>query len=413
MKAAGLLPEVIIIGEFPFPYGTAASNNLRGHCRALRTAGFSVGLLPRSDDTGEEAEAEKSYGEMPYWQVGNSPPEPRNFRLLRCYLSLDDHRINWLRGRGLAGVKAVIAYPGIVGVSAFLLRLRHLCARHSIPILSLVVEWHDSWYIRGKYRLLTIGDTALQVRAVNRLLNGTICISTYLRNYYARKGQRAICIPPLLDLSEPKWQVSSGYEQSDSDRRLRLLFCGSPDRDRHDLMLRAVLKMRHTGHDINIEYLGSTRNELAKLLGNDDDLLNRLGNGVHFHGRVPEDQVARVMRSASFGVLLRDDARWSKSCFPSRVPEFSALGVPMLCNLSSDLGSYLKDGQNAIVVPDVTVEGFCSALQKALRLSADAFHSMRGQAKEMARSFDAVAYAQSYRDLLQQPALQPRMQPQL
>jgi glycosyltransferase involved in cell wall biosynthesis len=130
-------------------------------------------------------------------------------------------------------------------------------------------------------------------------------------------------------------------------------------------------------------------------------LLDSLGDGVHFHGRVPEDQVACVMRSASFGVLLRDEARWSKSCFPSRVPEFSALGVPMLCNLSSDLGSYLKDGQNAILVPEVSVEGFCSALEKALCLSADDFHCMRGQARQMAQRFDGAAYAESYRELLQ------------
>ncbi len=73
----------------------------------------------------------------------------------------------------------------------------------------------------------------------------------------------------------------------------------------------------------------------------------------------------------------------------------------MMSNLSSDLGSYLKDGQNAIVVPEVSLEGFCSALEKALRLSADAFHSMKGQAKDMARRFDGGGYAESYQKLLQ------------
>ena len=400
-KAAERLPEVMIIGEFPFPYGSAASNNLRGHCCALRKAGFTVGLLPRSHDPGGEAENEKSYGGLPYWQIRNSPPGPRYFRVIRAYLSLNDNRIDWLRRRGLAGVEAVIVYPGIVGVSAFLLRLRRLCREHSIPILSYVVEWHDPRYFPERFRALTICDTGLQVRAVNRLMSGTICVSTHLCDFYTRKGQRAICIPPLLDLSEPKWKAGPGCEQSDIGRRLRLLFCGTPDRDRHDLMLQAVLKMRQDEHDVILEYLGSTRDQVAKFLGNGSDVLTSLGNGVHFHGRVPEDQVTRVMRSASFGVLLRDEARWSKSCFPSRVPEFSALGVPMLCNLSSDLGSYLKDGENAIVVPEVSVAGFYSALQKALRLSADVFHSMRERAQEMARRFAGEAYAQIYRGLLQ------------
>ncbi|MEI6052925.1 MAG: hypothetical protein WCQ44_09510, partial [Opitutaceae bacterium] len=89
MKDAGFLPEVIIIGEFPFPYGSAASNLVRGHCCALREAGFSVGLLPRSDDPGEEAETEKSYGGMPYWQIRKAAPGPRCFRVMRSCLSLD------------------------------------------------------------------------------------------------------------------------------------------------------------------------------------------------------------------------------------------------------------------------------------------------------------------------------------
>src|ERR1035437_1977051 len=313
MKAAGSLPEVIFIGEFPFPYGSAASNNLRGHCRALRTAGFSVGLLPRSGDPEGDAETEGSYGGMPYWQIRRSPPGPRYLRVMRSYLSLDDNKIDWLRRRRLAGVKAVIVYPALIGVSAFLLRLRRLCRQNRVPILSYIVEWHESRHIRTPYRWLTIGDNAFQVRSLNRLLDGTICISTYLRSYYARKGQRAICIPPLLDLSEPKWEAGPGCEKSDGGKRLRLLFCGAPDRDRHDLMLRAVLKMRQSGHDISIEYLGSARDQVANLFGKGDDLLDSLGDGVHFHGRVLEEQVARVMRSASFGVLLREEARWSKS----------------------------------------------------------------------------------------------------
>ena len=217
---------------------------------------------------------------------------------------------------------------------------------------------------------------------------------------YARKGQRAVCIPPLLDLTESKWKAGSGREKSDRGKRLRLLFCGAPDRDRHDLMLEAVVRMLRKGHDICLEYLGSTRDQVAKFLGSEGGLLDSVADAVYFHGRVPEDQVARVVSSASFGVLLRDEARWSKSCFPSKVPEFSALGVPMLSNLSSDLGSYLKDGQNSILVPEVSVEGFCSALEKALRLSAADFYSMKGQAKEMARRFDGAAYAGSYRELL-------------
>jgi glycosyltransferase involved in cell wall biosynthesis len=131
-----------------------------------------------------------------------------------------------------------------------------------------------------------------------------------------------------------------------------------------------------------------------------NELLDSLGDGVRFHGRVPDGQVYDITRRASFAILLRDDAKWSRACFPSRVTECSALGVPMLCNLTSDLADYLRDGDNAIVVPEVSVAGFRQAVQRALALSEGQWRNMKQAARALAERFDGSAYAPMYRRIL-------------
>lgn len=399
-----LSPEVIIAGEFPFPTGSAASNIIQGHCSAIRAAGFSVGVLPQPTPKclpGFDAkEAEGDYRGIPHWRIPSrrSPSKVRNF--IREHLAVANQQLKWLASGHLKGVKALIAYPGVVGSTAFLLRLRRLCRASGTKLLGFVVEWHAPRHFRGTGSALRAVDCELQRRFANPLLDGVICITRTLEAYYRNRAQRAYLIPPLLDLTDPKWQDSLATGNELPFRPLRLLFSGTPSRDRHDIILRAVRQMLERGAPITIEYLGSSRDEIARLPGVGRDLLDSLGAGLCFHGRVPDEQVRSITRSASFAILLRDNARWSRACFPSRVTECSALGVPMLCNLTSDLADHLVDGKNAIVATTASVESFCGALERAVGLNQDQFKEMKNRAKELADHFDGSRYSGVYRNIL-------------
>ena len=132
------------------------------------------------------------------------------------------------------------------------------------------------------------------------------------------------------------------------------------------------------------------------------ELLRSLGDSVLFHGWVPDEQVHEIAATASFAIILRNNVRWSRCCFPSKVPEFCALGVPMLCNLTSDLNEYLVDAQNAIVVEDVTVNSLCKALSRARALSNEQSENMRAAARRTAKQFDGFQFADVYRRLIRE-----------
>ncbi len=72
----------------------------------------------------------------------------------------------------------------------------------------------------------------------------------------------------------------------------------------------------------------------------------------------------------------------------------------MLCNLTSDLGEFLRDGENSILVSSVTAEGFCDALKKALALDEAQLRRIKNGARTLAERFDASRYAGVYKEIL-------------
>ncbi len=395
------LPDVLLVGDLLFPEGGAAANFVRSHCRAIQEAGLRVGVVPRQLAgrlVDRAPDGGYCYRGVQYWPVYDQRRGARIQRVMRRYLAFDDGRLTWLRRSRLEGVKAVLAYPG--HCTGFLLRVRRLCRSHHVPVFIFAGEWYGLRHCGRSPFSFTAIDDELQLRFAVPRFDGAICLSQFLQDYYQRRGCRSVLIPPLLDLSDPRWQACSGTPAQGSPPPLRLLFNGSAPRDRQDIILRAVQRLRQKGTDVVLEYLGSSRSTIEALPGVGSELLDSLGDFVRFHGRVPEDQVPRIIASASFGMLLREHARWSQACFPSRVPEFLALKVPLLCNLTSDLHDYLQDGVNAILVADTSVAALCSAIERATRMTQAQHTALRENAGLTAQLFDARRYAQKYRELL-------------
>jgi glycosyltransferase involved in cell wall biosynthesis len=404
-----VLPEVLILGNVLFPEGNGVSNNIRGHCRAIEKAGFSVGVLAAQAEGRPQDRLSSggfAFSSIRYWPVRPLAVETLAHKFMNAFTAWDDDCLNWLFNQGpLAGVKAIITCLRPSRTVPLLLRLRRICRRGGIGLFNWVTEWEESWryrpwcYGNPKFCLSEI-DLELQMRVVNRGLDGIICISEFLRDYYSARGCRTILIPPLIDPAESKWATARGTLSQSFDKEIRILMAGPPDRERHDVIGEGVLRARRRGAPVFLEYLGSTRDQIASISRVGDALLRELGPAVRFHGRLPYDQVPSVVASASFGLLMRENARWSRACFPSRSVEFLAMGVPLLCNLTSDLAKYLEDGRNALIVKAVTAEALAETLLCAANLSPEQLAKMKTEARASSARFDAANYAGEYRRLI-------------
>jgi glycosyltransferase involved in cell wall biosynthesis len=368
------MPKVLIVGNFSYSRAQGAHPCL-GYAYALRDAGFSIEFLGGlMDETGIRPDFQQF---------------PCHFSPDRCLLkgwraafrnlsAYQHHLLKWLEQVPAAQYSAVIADPGCGATVMFLLKLRRLCLAKSWKLALAIMEWQRYWRYgssRARDSLLCAIDTEIQIRFVNKRFRNIIAVSSYLERYYRKSGCNVIRVPPLIDARAEKWHCQSIMPPPKQD--LTLLFSGAWVRDRLDLVIEAVQHLRRDGRNIVLEFLGPQ----AKDLGRNPKLQKLISQGppdaLKFHGWVPSERALPIAASADFGITLRDRARWSDACFPCKVAEFQALGVPLLCNLTSDLDQVLKNGDNALIVPRVSVAALIHAIQRALALTPPQRERMR------------------------------------
>ena len=357
--------KILIVGGYTFSRGEAGSNYVIGLGKALEETGYEVEYL--ADDPSPEPMRE----EYRSFKCYCAPPESRQrgWRSALANLSAADNSLlNWLNKVPTGEVATIIAHVGGLPV-AFLYRLQRLCVARGWKLAMIVGEWQGfAQFARLKLRqrLLAVLDSELQRRMVNKRVKHIIAISRYLQRYYQNSGCHTILIPPLIDCRAKKWGCR--ISPTNPRRELKLLFSGGWWRDRLDLITEAMLQLRNEGLAVTLEFLGSGADDLSQSSILRSQLARGRDGTFHFHGNVPVERVLPITASADFGVFLRDKVKWAEACFPSKVAEFQGLGVPVLCNITSNLEDVLTDGENALFVPEVSAGAFAQTVKRALRL---------------------------------------------
>jgi glycosyltransferase involved in cell wall biosynthesis len=97
---------------------------------------------------------------------------------------------------------------------------------------------------------------------------------------------------------------------------------------------------------------------------------------------------------ADFTFLLRPDRGYAAAGFPSKVPESLAAGCPVIVNLTSDLGFFLKDGTDSLICDGADIDDVLRALSRALKLNRAELQQMSIEAAATAaRYFDYEVWA--------------------
>jgi glycosyltransferase involved in cell wall biosynthesis len=226
------------------------------------------------------------------------------------------------------------------------------------------------------------------MRRIQHKCNVIIAISSYLEKYYRNSSSIPVVrIPPLLDLLDnelPKRlnTLSTG--------RLSFVFAGNAGKK--DLIINAIRGLALLGEQAKlceIAIIGPSSGELRKSLGANADLLIKLSGSLLFTGRLPHPEALNNVALADFSILPRPDARFAHAGFPTKLVESLGMGTPLICNLTSDIGVYVHDGQEGIVVKDSSPEAFAEGVRRALALTADERMVMRHRARKCAEdNFD-------------------------
>ena len=316
--------------------------------------------------------------------------------------TLNSHRsnrvLNWLAYRLLGGNAASFVHRNLhrfdAVVASFLpsdatARIKRMCQGAGIAFAVDCTEWYTPEEFPGGENDPSYRDHVKLLTEVVDSNVKVIAISSFLERYFVGKGCCVLRVPSVLDIAalEPKRPFEP------SPNKVEIMYAGSPaKKDSLDIVLNAIgflgedeLKM------LSFDFYGVR----------DDDLLGYMPEGsalptcVRAHGRVPRAEVVSALGRSDFTVLMRDpDKRFAQAGMPTKVTESLGCGTPVIANITSDLGNYLEDGNDAIVVGEYSAEACAKALKRAAGLSVAERVAMRADSRSSAwASLDYRVYA--------------------
>lgn len=279
-------------------------------------------------------------------------------------------------------------------------KIESYARKKGIRLIHDSVEWYSpEEYANGEknreYRLKEITNTKI-VKGSWRVM----AISTYLQEHFAKTCERVVRIPVMMDVSS----ISYRTEVDESAEKIRFVYAGGPGWKDYIKEIVAGFSLLNGDElsKLELHFIGITKDQLRSICRVDEKHIEKLGDAMIAHGRVPHAEALEWVQKADYTLLLRDASlRYAKAGFPTKIVESLSCGTPPVCNLSSDLSLYLKDGENAVLAKDHSPEAFCAALRKALSFSADERQAMRLSSRKTAQEqFDYKIFAESLKQLL-------------
>ena len=352
------MKKALYIGGFIMPDGNAAAQRVLGVAKVLRECGYGVRFSGLT-----RASKEPQTGNIDGFDYVNYPYPQSPVQWLK-YLTGRDSAISEIEDYG---PELVILYNH----PAFAIEhIAKFCHRKYIKVLADITEWYEP---QGNPIFTAIKgyDTNRRMRLSHQKLDGLICISSYLSEYYRNNGVKVTEIPPLVDTAQAKWHqdIEVGKDE------VRLVYAGSPGvtKDRLDLILKALDEIIPTlNNKVRFDIIGISKEQYVATWGD-----NKNRDYVIFNGRRPHEEVIRKLLEADFQIFLRPDSLPNRAGFPTKFVETISSGTLPITNLSSNLKDYISDGKNGFIIKALDGDSIKETLGRALGLPSREIASLK------------------------------------
>jgi glycosyltransferase involved in cell wall biosynthesis len=349
--------NVVIVGPFWFPRGTAATSRVRNLALGLRDCGASVHViamapLPRVNGAARAGIQEhEGITYEPVAPLGAAADgwldSDRSIPRLRRR-PLD--KLLWFASAFAATLPArkrlgrridqgqcdlVLVYDSSAVRMTPLVRL---CRARGVTSVLDVVETPEQ-LCREK----SIGnrDVVTGLERTATRFDGLTVITSGLEAFYRERGCRTLVLPPLESWPEAPAPGPTG------SRVFRLASVGSLlPRDAPDLLVEAMRLLAHRGVPVTLDLVGqydgsATYRRLRELCAADP----ALGGAVRFLGALGDAALQAHLAGSDGLVLTRRRARTEEMSFPTRLVEYLRFGRPVFVSEVGDIPRHLEDGE--------------------------------------------------------------------
>lgn len=384
--------NILYIGSFRLPCYDAAASRVLNIARALRAGGHEVSFISWG---GTERDVDR--GNDGVYRIDGFP------YMVTCELTQQGmtsfekfrNRVN----RGKLSKKIIREWKEPIDViitynNCLCSWLMPFCKKKNIKLINDITEWYD-------YKELKLTDWlgyAYDMHCIQKRVKNKIVISSYLDRFYSTTHN--IVIPATCDAAETKWHQVSDVAKSNVGEYdgVTLIYAGNPARkDAVHYVINAVNALANEGAKIRFLIIGITKEQYVerykKMLKGIE-----LNDAIKFLGRVSQDEVPSYYALSDFMVLLREPNRKSNAGFPTKFSESFISGTPVIANITSDLGNYIKDGETGFIVSEPREEAIYQTLkEKVLSLSKIEIEKIKSNVRKSAKQLDYRSYIEPLR----------------
>ncbi len=384
--------KFIYVGAFRFPTYDAAAARVLNIGRTMRNLGHEVTFIAWGGKYSDNASENVDFYDGFKYYISGELNEKSLFHKIKDKFHPGAKSIELLK-QNISTVDIVISYNPSY---SFNRRLIRICRRNNVKYVADITEWYDN----NELKFIDYIPNWLNMTRTNRKsVKNMILISTYLDKYYSKNHN--IVIPATCNSDDVKWTVIRPLKRESEP--VSLIYAGNPAKkdklheiinavERVEKLMPGKIKLMVLGID-KFTYISIYKNLLVNA---------NLSNAVQFVGRVNQDEVPKFYARADFMVLLRDSTRKSNAGFPTKFAESMVSGTPVIANITSDIGKYLKDGYNGYAVAAPTSESLYDVLcSKIVHINRNKVAEMRDNAKQTGlKAFDYSVYTTSMNDFL-------------
>ena len=361
------MSKVLYIGWFGLPE-TAAGIRVYQIAKVLREAGNDVIFLCLSQPTvGKCAEIE--YDGFHYILKGQSKSKIKNVENIFCgcadFCIIKDTIIT-------EKPDTVIVYNEKERLTK---KIISFCHPRGITVGADVTEWYELSRSK-KWNYIVAKNVDYRIRKMDVDLDFVISISPFLTAYYQSHGCRNVIeIPPIIDCVKSEIiTTSQGIRH--------LVYAGSPAQK--DLLLPylgAIREINKNKIKVVADIVGVTKEHISALLNIED----AEEFGIVAYGRVPHVDCVRLVEKADFSILFRENLRYAKAGFSTKLSESLSLGIPVLCNAVGGADEIITDGFNGIKIEGCDSASIMKAIERILLLDEGSIDAMKQHAIETAK----------------------------
>lgn len=376
--------NIVFIVVCEFPYGSASSMRARSLYKLIELAGHNVHVIADYESVSDADDCkdfsyESIFDKNISFKKRQTVPK-KSITALKQYCKTHNVDCVLMNAR----------YERVAKIAAF-------CKKQKIKLIVENCEWYDS----SSFRLGKIDprfyQNEIMMRYYLKRADGFISISRFLDKHNKEFGKKSVRIPTVLDVENTEYAVCTNNE------KITIIYTGSVEKSK-ELLKPVIAVLAHLPDlrkKIEFHIYGPSRENVLNNIDGDEVLLEKAGQSVVIHGRIPQDKVQPVLKNADYLIFIRPVRRSSDAGFPTKLGESFAVGTPVIANDTGDLSLYIKNAENGFLLDSYSKEKLTDLFEKLINLSKEQYCNLRKGARKTAEeSFDYRKYVETIENLL-------------